>query len=53
MTLDRSDWTWAAGYTVGGILGAVFVGTGSSIVGAIAAILVGTLAYLFLAGAGW
>lgn len=53
MALDRDDWTWAAGYTVGGILGAVFVAFGNSLEGSILAILVGSLAYLFLAGAGW
>jgi len=53
MALDASDWSWAAGYTIGGILGAVFMTMGNGLTGSILAILVGSLAYLFLAGAGW
>jgi hypothetical protein len=51
MVLDRSDWAWVAGYTVGGILGAVFT-IWNGVEGSILAILVGSLAYLFISGVG-
>jgi len=50
MVLDKSDWSWAIGYAVGGILGAGLVALGNSPGGAILAILAGSLVYVFLAG---
>lgn len=51
MTIDSGDFTWAIGYTVGGIIGAGGVASGVSVGWVIASILLGVLFYLFLSHA--